>query len=156
MNSSSRLEVFDLMRQQLDINEEEHNQILGEMGINDAQMLSTSRQLNQENESRLRKYRRSLEIMLRELVESDLPLHKSMQLKEEQILALRQEYNVTAPEESAILASICEQDSLLDSTATDFYKKLHTFTRYTHILQRAVNLPTDVVSLLVFKLQQQQ
>ncbi len=156
MNSSSSLEVFDLMRQQLDINEEDHNQILGEMGIKDAQMLSTSRQLNQENESRLRKYRRSLEIMLRELVESDLPLHKSMQLKEEQILALRQEYNVTAPEESAILASICEQDSLLDSAATDFYKKLHTFTRYTHILQRAVNLPTDVVSLLVFKLQQQQ
>lgn len=156
INSSSSLEVLDLMRQQLDINEEEHNQMLGELGISDVQMFSTSRQLDQENESRLGKYRRSLEIMLRELVESDLPLSKSMQLKEEQILALRQEYQVAAPEEAAILASICEQGSLLDSTAKDFYNKLHTCTRYTQVLQRAVNLPADVVSLLVFKLQQQQ
>jgi hypothetical protein len=156
INSSSSLEVFDLMRQQLDINEEEHNRILGELGINDTQMLSTSRQIIQENESRLGKYRRSLELMLQELVERNLPLNKLMHLKEEQILDFRQEYRVTAQEETEILASICEQGGLLDSTAKDFYKKLHICTRYTHILQRAVNLPADVVSLLVFKLQQQQ
>ncbi|PZV15916.1 MAG: cyclic nucleotide-binding protein [Pseudanabaena sp.] len=156
MNSSSSLEVFDLMRQQLDINEEEHNQILGEMGINDTQILSTSRQIIQENESRLGKYRRSLELMLQELVERNLPLNKLMQLKEEQILIFRQEYNVTAQEEAAILASICEQGSLLDSIAKDAYQKLQTLARYAHILQRAADLPTDVISLLVFKLQQQQ
>ncbi|NMF59631.1 cyclic nucleotide-binding domain-containing protein [Pseudanabaena yagii] len=156
INSSSSLEVFDLMRQQLDINEEEHNHILGELGINDVELLSPSRQIMQENESRLGKYRHSLELMLRELVESDLPLNKSMQLKEAQILAFRQEYNVTAQEETDILASICKQGSLLDTTAQDAYQKLQTLTRHTHILQRASNLPVDVVSLLVFKLQQRQ
>jgi hypothetical protein len=156
INSSSSLEVFDLMRHQLDIHEEEHNQILGELGINDAELLNTSRQIMQENESRLGKYRHSLELMLRELVESDLPLNKSMQLKEAQILAFRQEYDVTAQEEADILASIYKQGSLLDSTAQDAYQKLQTLTRYTHVLQRATNLPMDVVSLLVFKLQQRQ
>jgi hypothetical protein len=156
INSSSSLEIFDLMRQQLDINEADHNQILGELGISDSQALSASRQLLQENESRLSKYRRSLEIMLRELVESDLPLKKSMQLKEEQILVFRQEYNVTSQEETEILARICEQGSLLDTTAKDTFRQLQKLTRYTHILQRATILPTDVVSLLVFKLQQQQ
>lgn len=156
INSSSSLEVFDLMRQQLDINDEEHNQILGELGINDSQLLSASRQLVQENESRLGKYRRALELMLRELVESDLPLNKSMQLKEEQILAFRQEYNVRAQDEAEILAGICEENSLLNSTSKDIYQNLKRLSSYTHILQRAANLPKDVVGLLVFKLQQKQ
>ncbi len=156
INSSSSLEVFDLMRQQLEIDEVDHDQILGELGIKDAQMLNHSRQLSLENESRLGKYHRALEMMLRELVESDLPLNKSMQLKEEQIVSFRQEYNVTAREEAEILARIGEQGSLLDTTAKSSYQQLQKLANYTHILQRAAILPSDVVSLLVFKLQQQQ
>ncbi|PZO42337.1 MAG: cyclic nucleotide-binding protein [Pseudanabaena frigida] len=156
INSSSSLEVFDLMRQQLEIDEVDHNQILVELGINDVQMLNHSRQLSLENESRLSKYRRALEMMLRELVESDLPLNKSMRLKEEQIVSFRQEYNVAAQEEAEILARIGEEGSLLDTTAKSSYQQLQKLANYTHILQRAAILPVDVVSLLVFKLQQQQ
>jgi CRP-like cAMP-binding protein len=113
VNSATSLVVFKQLRQKLEITEHEHHGILQELGVEDPNLFNPTRLVTVENQLRLSAYRQFLELLLIELVESGTPLQTAMQLKHRQIVALKQEYQITAAEEAQVLAGMGAENSLL-------------------------------------------
>jgi CRP-like cAMP-binding protein len=65
VNASSSLEVLRRMRRELGISDDEHRQLLEELGVEDAELLNPDRRRSLEEQVRLSGYRRSLERLLR-------------------------------------------------------------------------------------------
>lgn len=65
VNASSSLEVLRRMRRELDLSDDEHRQLLEELGVEDPELLNPDRQRSHEEQVRLSGYRRSLERLLR-------------------------------------------------------------------------------------------
>jgi FHA domain len=113
VNSATSLVVFKQLRQKLEITDREHHGILQELGVEDPNLFNPTRLVTVENQLRLSAYRQFLELLLIELVESGTPLQTAMQLKHRQIVALKQEYQITAAEEAQVLAGMGAENSLL-------------------------------------------
>jgi CRP-like cAMP-binding protein len=113
VNSATSLAVFKQLRQKLEITEHEHHGILQELGVEDPSLFNPSRLVTVENQLRLSAYRQFLELLLIELIESGTSLQTAMQLKHRQILALKQEYQITPEEEAQVLAGMGAENSLL-------------------------------------------
>ncbi len=93
VNYSSSLEVLQQMRQELGVSDDEHRDVLEELGIEDPELLNPDRQWTLENQIRLNGYQKSLERLMR-LQQSQPDLTA--------IRALRQEYSITPQEEDWI------------------------------------------------------
>ena len=65
VNAASSLEVLRRMRQELGISDDEHRQLLEELGVEDPTLLDPERRRSLEDQVRLSGYRRSLERLLR-------------------------------------------------------------------------------------------
>jgi len=65
VNISSSLEVLRRMRQELGISDDEHRQLLDELGVEDPALLDPDQRRSLEDQVRLSGYRRSLERLLR-------------------------------------------------------------------------------------------
>jgi hypothetical protein len=65
VNVSSSLEVLRRMRQELGISDDEHRQLLDELGVEDPALLDPDQRRSLEDQVRLSGYRRSLERLLR-------------------------------------------------------------------------------------------
>ncbi|MCX5952065.1 MAG: cyclic nucleotide-binding domain-containing protein [Cyanobacteria bacterium] len=65
VNVSSSLEVLRRMRQELGISDDEHRQLLDELGVEDPTLLDPDQRRSLEDQVRLSGYRRSLERLLR-------------------------------------------------------------------------------------------
>ncbi|YAF94001.1 MAG: cyclic nucleotide-binding domain-containing protein [Nodularia sp. CChRGM 3473] len=111
INYSSSLEVLQQLRQELSITDDEHREVLEELGIEDPELLNPSRQRSLENQIRLSGYRKSLErLMLLQKKQigsfSSSALNKLMGENAAEIRALRRQYSITAKEEAWILSGI--------------------------------------------------
>jgi CRP-like cAMP-binding protein len=113
VNSATSLVVFSQLRQKLEITTHEHHTILQELGVEDPSLFNPSKLVTVENQLRLSAYRQFLELLLIEQVESGTSLQTAMQLKHRQISALKQEYQITAEEETQVLAGMGAENSLL-------------------------------------------
>lgn len=90
VNYSSSLEVLQQMRQELGVSDDEHRDVLEELGIEDPELLNPDRQWTLENQIRLNGYQKSLERVMRlQQTQPDLTT----------IRALRSEYSITPQEE---------------------------------------------------------
>ncbi len=101
INSANSLDVLRQMRQELDISDDEHREVLEELGIEDPGLLNPDRQRSLENLVRLNGYQRSLERLLRlqqPAAEAD-PGQKSLQT----------EYCITRQEEDQVRAGLATQ-----------------------------------------------
>lgn len=104
VDTASSLEVLRQMRIELDISDEEHRQVLAELGVEDPELFNPQLQHTKENLVRLTGYRKALERILslqqkasiQELVNDD-----PKTLKE-----LRKEYSITSQEEEIILQGL--------------------------------------------------
>lgn len=65
VNAASSLEVLRRMRRELGITDDEHRQLLEELGVEDPELLNPNRRRSLEEQVRLSGYRRSLERLLR-------------------------------------------------------------------------------------------
>lgn len=111
VNYSSSLEVLQQLRQELGITDDEHREVLEELGVEDPELLDPNRQRNLENQIRLSGYRKSLErlmLLQRKQVDSDGrgDLNQLLGENEAEILALRRQYSITPQEEAWILDGI--------------------------------------------------
>jgi CRP-like cAMP-binding protein len=106
VNYSTSLEVLQQMRQELNISDDEHRQVLEELGIEDPELLNPNRQRSLENQIRLNGYKKSLERLMS--LQQQQPNRNGFDYLLEQdstkIRSLRSEYSITPLEEDAILS----------------------------------------------------
>jgi hypothetical protein len=112
IKSAASLKVLAQFRQKLEISDLEHKKILKELGVEDLSLFNPKRLVTIENQARVSAYRQFLEILLIELVESGIPLETAMKLKQRQIFALKQEYQITPEEEALVLSEMGQENSL--------------------------------------------
>ena len=106
VNYSSSLDVLKQMRQELGITDDEHQDVLEELGVEDPELLNPDRQRNLENQIRLTGYRKSLErlILLQKLQSDGNFLQLQANLPE--VVALQRQYAITPKEEEWIMAGL--------------------------------------------------
>ncbi|MBW4669636.1 MAG: FHA domain-containing protein [Cyanomargarita calcarea GSE-NOS-MK-12-04C] len=148
-NESS--EVLKGLRQELSVTDEEHYFVLGELGVEDPSLLNPQKQLSRENKLRLESYRRALELPILELVENGTPLQVAIERQQKQILALRQEYAITADEQEQVLAEMFNQDGVLLRTAETLLAGLQDLAVSSQILSNSVPNPQAPVYVLLRK-----
>ncbi len=111
INTSSSLSVLQHMRQELGISDDEHDEVLEELGIEDPQLLNPTRQRTLENQIRLSGYQKSLERLMRlQQSQSDVPSPSPQNSK---IQALRRAYSITLQEEDGILNGLSADASYI-------------------------------------------
>jgi CRP-like cAMP-binding protein len=105
-NYSSSLEVLQQLRQELGITDDEHRDVLEELGIEDPELLNPDRKRSLENQIRLTGYRKSLERLMR-LQQQDLTnSDRALDPDSAEINALRREYSIDPQEEAWIMSGI--------------------------------------------------
>jgi len=104
VNYSSSLEMLQQMRQELGIPDDEHREVLEELGVEDPELLDPNRQRSLENQVRLSGYQKSLErLMLLQQTQPNLATFDPSQQDSTEIRSLRREYSISAQEEDWIL-----------------------------------------------------
>jgi polyferredoxin len=104
-DSTSSLEVLRQMRQELSISDDEHREVLEELGIEDPELLNPNHKRSLENQIRLSGYKRSLErlVSLQQRQTGELGLNEQ---DASQLRALSREYLISPQEEDYILQDL--------------------------------------------------
>jgi len=107
VNFSSSLGVLKQMRLELGITDDEHQNVLEELGVEDPQLLNPDRQRNLENQVRLSGYRKALErlIMLQKRHQGE-DFQQIIQENSPAIRALQRRYAITPQEEDWIMTGL--------------------------------------------------
>jgi hypothetical protein len=104
VNYSNSLAVLQQMRQELGIPDDEHLEVLEELGIENPELLNPNRQRTLENQIRLSGYQKSLERLMRlQQIQPDLATVTSSTQDSAAILSLRSAYSITPQEEDWML-----------------------------------------------------
>ncbi len=107
VNYSNSLEVLQQMRQELGISNDEHREVLEELGIEDPELLNPQRQRTLENQIRLSGYQKSLERLMRlQQRQPDLATFDPSQQDSIKIRSLQREYGILEEEEEGILRGL--------------------------------------------------
>ncbi|GBE94835.1 cyclic nucleotide-binding protein [Nostoc cycadae WK-1] len=149
VQSADSLEVLKDVRKELNISDEEHYSVLAELGVEDPALLDPQRQLSRENQLRIDSYRRALELVIQELVETGTPLSDAFERKQKQIMSLRQEYAITSAEQEQVLAEMFNQDGALLRTAETLLSQLQDLAVRYQALQNLVSNPHAPVYVLL-------
>ncbi len=102
VNVASSLEVLRQMRQQLAISDDEHRQVLDELGVEDPALLDPEQRRSLEEQVRLSGYRRALERLLRlqsQVGDASLAGPGASSQAEVQLAALRRQFAISPGEE---------------------------------------------------------
>ncbi len=146
VDTSSSLEVLKQMRSELNISNEEHREVLEELGVEDPELLNPSKQRSRENSVRLTGYRKALERMvsLRQRqsgrdfstdIGDKTSIGDLLQNDSNAIRALRREYSINSQEEAEILegfdteASIVRRADFLLSQIYDLTDRYRAFNQ---------------------------
>ena len=114
VNYSSSLEVLQKLRQELEITDDEHREVLEELGIENPELLNPNRQRSLENQIRLTGYRKSLErLMLLQKQQVESSFDSLLEQNSDKIQILRRQYSISSQEESWILDGISPEASNL-------------------------------------------
>jgi CRP-like cAMP-binding protein len=109
VNYSSSLEVLQQLRQELGITNDEHREVLEELGIEDPQLLNPDRQRSLENQIRLTGYTKSLErlmLLQRQQAGNSNALNLTIERDSAEIGKLRSQYAIEPQEEVWILGGV--------------------------------------------------
>jgi CRP-like cAMP-binding protein len=108
INYSSSLEVLQQMRQELDISDDEHREVLEELGVEDPELLDPNRQRSLENQVRLSGYQKSLErlMVLQNQQLGNAAFNQFVEQNPSQMRSLRQQYSITTADEEWILSGL--------------------------------------------------
>jgi hypothetical protein len=106
VSTATSLDVLQQMRRELNVSDDEHRQVLEELGIEDPDLLNPERQRSLENQIRLTGYQRSLERLMRLQAQPELTGFAPSLEEAATLQALRQEYSITPQEEEWILRDL--------------------------------------------------
>jgi Cyclic nucleotide-binding domain/4Fe-4S binding domain len=114
VNYSTSLEILQQMRTELGITDDEHREVLSELGIEDPELLNPDRQRSLENQIRLSGYRKSLERLM--LLQNKQAPNQSLDgiLQESvEVKALQKQYSITPQEEAWILSGLSQEAGIV-------------------------------------------
>ncbi|WP_339393391.1 cyclic nucleotide-binding domain-containing protein [Nostoc sp. UHCC 0870] len=153
VNYSSSLEVLQQLRQELSITDDEHREVLEELGIEDPELLNPSRKRSLENQIRLSGYRKSLErliLLQKKQIGSfgSSGLNTLMGEKTAEISALGRQYSITAQEETWILSGISPEAGNLRRAEFLLAQLPPLISCYSALHQPILHKHRDVLMLL--------
>ena len=108
-NYSSSLEILQQLRNELGITDDEHREVLEELGIEDPELLNPDLKRSLENQIRLTGYRKSLERLMLLQKQQGSNLNSAINRDSAEILALRRQYSIAPQEETWILGGIAPE-----------------------------------------------
>jgi hypothetical protein len=167
VDTSSSLEVLKNIREELDISEEEHRQVLEELGIEDPALLDPNRRRSLENQVRLNGYRKALErmLMLQQRQQQGQPEASSLsgsggevgiqdllEDSSQALRSLRRNYSVTFQEEAEILDGLNPEARLLkraDFLLDQLRQLIQSYHALNQPLLQSQTLVLDVLRSLV-------
>lgn len=167
VDTASSLEVLQQMRTELNISNEEHREVLEELGIEDPELLNPSKKRNRENLVRLTGYRKALErmISLRQRqsgmdftadIGEKTSVSDLLQNDSNVIRALRREYSITSQEESEILQGFDREAGII-RRADFLLSQIYDLTdRYRAFNQPILLKQGNVLTLLRSTVQQKK
>ena len=155
--SANSLEVLKDLRKELLVTDEEHFTVLKELGVENPEIVDPDMALTREKLLRIDGYRRDLELLLLDLVESGRSLQQAIESKQKQIMASRQKYSITPEEEERVLAELFNEDSALMRRAEAQLAQLQDLSVCYQALNRlAPNRSDHVYVLLRSSVQEKQ
>ncbi|MCS5693138.1 cyclic nucleotide-binding domain-containing protein [Cyanobium sp. FGCU-6] len=113
VNAASSLEVLQQMRRELGITDDEHRQLLDELGVEDPGLLDPGQRRSLEEQVRLSGYRRSLERLMRLQQGSGAPGGAGSGEQAALLRQLRRQFSIDPAEE----ALVREESSAVDKAA---------------------------------------
>ncbi|MBW4446272.1 MAG: FHA domain-containing protein [Spirirestis rafaelensis WJT71-NPBG6] len=149
VSSAESLEVLKDMRKELNVTDEEHYAVLAELGVEDYTLLEPQKQRGRETQLRIESYRRASELLIQQLLESGTPLQEAIERRQKQIIALRQEYAITADEHEQVFAEMFHQDGPLLQKAEVLLAQLQDLAVYGQMLYNSVPNPNAPVYVLL-------
>lgn len=148
VSTSSSLEVLQQMRYELGISDNEHQEVLEELGVEDPELLDPNYQRSLENQIRLTGYQKSLERFLR--LQQQISATEFTPSTEEStaIRALRRDYSITPQEEEWVLSGFAP-----DAGNTQKAESLLARLSEWSLCDRALNHPSldSAISLLLHR-----
>lgn len=159
VNTYSSLEVLRQMRTELDISDEEHRIVLGELGVEDPELLNPNRLRDRENLVRLTGYRKALERIVAVKQRQSKQTTSILNVVEENhsaIQALRREYSITSQEEEQILAGLDPKAKIVRRAELILSQLSNLVNRYRALNQPLLQQQGAVLTLLKDTVLQQQ
>ncbi|MGY6528668.1 MAG: cyclic nucleotide-binding domain-containing protein [Cyanobacterium sp.] len=138
VNTVSSLEMLSQMRWELSISDDEHRNILIELGVEDPSLLDVSKVHSLENSVRLTGYRKALERMLS--LQQKQSIEELLESNSQDIRKLKQEYCITYDEEEEILQGL-HHDSDVQGKSEHILAQLEYLIERYHSLNQPRFLP---------------
>lgn len=159
VNAASSLEVLRRMRRELGISDDEHRQLLEELGVEDPELLDPDRRRSLEEQVRLSGYRRSLERLLRlrgQMTESAGEPIAGNGRASATLGALRREFSISPGEEARALDDLSPGEGAA-RRAEGLLERLALLRDGSHALEQPLlgNHP-QLVALLSDQLRQRE
>jgi CRP-like cAMP-binding protein len=145
INSSSSLSVLAQMRSELQLNDDEHQLILTELGVEDPDLLNPARLHSVENSVRIQGFRKALERLVS--LQQQHSISDLLKKDPQSVRKLRQEYCISYEEEEEILWG-------LDQQAGDMHRAHYLLKQLEELILRfhALNQPRLLRQGLVLNL----
>ncbi|MDZ7964588.1 MAG: cyclic nucleotide-binding domain-containing protein [Nostoc sp. DedSLP03] len=143
---ANSLDELKQIRLELGLKDEEHFNILTELGVENPSLLDPTKRRSRENQLRIESYRQALELQLLDLIEMGVPLRQALQRRDKQIQALKQEYGITAEEEAQILSQMVDENSAILRKAEILLTQLKELTVRYKVLS---NFPSHQAPVFV-------
>jgi len=170
VNTYSSLEVLQQLRSELDISEQEHREVLAELGVEDPELLNPTKLRNRENLVRLTGYQKALERLLSlqqrsfawktdrltETFAAGQSIQALLEQNSEAILDLRREYSITPQEEAQILAGFDQAAGIVRRAEFLLDQLRNLVDRYRALNQPILLKQTEVLTLLRTTVHQQK
>ncbi|NJO96948.1 MAG: hypothetical protein HC764_13750 [Pleurocapsa sp. CRU_1_2] len=104
IEANSSFKSLQLIRQKLEITEEEHYAMLTNLGIDHPHLIN--HHYSSVDRLRIESYQDAIASLLQELVDSGMPVHQAIQTKIGQITGLKKEYNINKTEHLQVLGGL--------------------------------------------------
>jgi hypothetical protein len=154
VDSASSLEVLRQMRLELDISDQEHRQVLEELGVEDPELFNPQYQHTKENLVRLTGYRKALERVLS--LQQKTSIQDLVDNNPKALKKLRQEYSITTQEENLILQGL-DADAAITHRGEFLLQELGILSDRYHALNQPLLLKnSDLLTLLRDTVQQKK
>lgn len=124
MISSKEEKLLKELRKELEIDIDRHYAMLASLGIEDPTLFNPDRQFTLEKRLRLDAYRKNLEFLIFDLVDSGILISEALKQKKDRVTALRQEYQISDEEDELIIDEILGDEGSLAQNAQQLIEGL--------------------------------
>jgi hypothetical protein len=122
--NSTEERLLKELRKELEIDIDQHYAILASLGVEDPDLFNPDRQVNLGKRLRLDAYRKNLEFLIFDLVDSGIPINEALERKKDRIDSFRQEYRISDEEDGLITAEILGDSGSLFNNAQQLLESL--------------------------------